>query len=697
MTDVGSVVIHGHFYQPPREDPWLGVVTAEPSAAPFHDWNARIERECYGPVTTARVTGSDGRIERIVNTLAYASFDFGATLLRWLEREAPDTYAAVLEADRLSRVRTGGFGNAVAAPYHHSILPLCTRRDKVTEVRWGIRDFQRRFGREPEGMWLPETAVDDDTLDVIAQEGIAFTILAPHQVVEPPGDGAPGRLRTRSGREIAVFVYDGPLSHGVAFGELLRDAQVWADRILERLPPRGGAPLVSIATDGESYGHHHPFGEMALAAVVTDLSKRPGVRVENFASYLRRMPPVQDVEIVEDTSWSCAHGIERWRSNCGCKLDPAANTDQSWRAPLRGAIDWLVSTVHALFEERAGRLVPDPWRVRDAYAGILDGQDRGEFYSGLGLSGVRAVRLATLLEMERQALAAMTSCGWFFDDLAGIESVQVLEHAARAIELSGSRAPVLARGFRNLLAPARSNDPDQGNGTRIYDSHTRHPAPVEAMVAAGALWARSVTPEVDVSRQGDYSCRLEEDTAVVTHDRTGASRTFTGSVPARGRPSDTVVVTEECPGRERGRESPTTTPPALAGEGAATPKTWSVRVDQLPETARRPAADLARVRFIDAWLTPEERADLGVPGRGAPDGWERGLARAVLELAPLSPRDRRARAAELVMILESLGGPAPRPAQDALWKLAESADSYLREDLRNLARRLGFADLGGVP
>jgi len=292
---VRSIVIHGHFYQPPREDPWLNQVAAEPSAAPYHDWNERIERESYRAVVAARVYAPDGRIAQIVNTLASISFNFGATLLEWLEREAPATYAAVLEADRASHARHAGHGNAIAMPYHHVIMPLASRRDKVTEVRWGIADFRRRFGRDPEGMWLPETAVDPETLDVLAAEGIAFTILAPHQVEQAPADGSAGRYRTSGGRAIALCVYDGAISHDVAFGPLLKDAAAWAERLLA--PGKRGSErrLVAVATDGETYGHHHKFGEVALAWVLRDLERRRDVRVENFAAFLTRHRAEQEV------------------------------------------------------------------------------------------------------------------------------------------------------------------------------------------------------------------------------------------------------------------------------------------------------------------------------------------------------------------------------------------------------------------
>ncbi len=477
---VRSIVIHGHFYQPPREDPWLDDVPAEPSAAPFHDWNERIERECYRAVVAARRYGPSpaGRIAGIVNTLTSLSFDFGPTLLEWLERKAAATYAAVLEADRLSCVRHDGHGNAIAMPYHHAILPLASRRDKVTEVRWGIADFRRRFGRDPAGMWLPETAVDPETLDVLAAEGIAFTILAPHQVVRAPEGGAPGWYRTPGGRSIALFVYDGAISHDVAFGPLLQDAAKWAERLLRGEPGAGGPELVAVATDGETYGHHHRFGEVALAWLLHDLERRPGVRVENFAAFLARHPPRQELQLVAPTSWSCPHGVERWRSDCGCRLAPERATQQRWRAPLRTALAWLAAELDARFEREGAELFGDPWATRDAY-GVVVASDRARLapFAAQRMrrpGDARAVgRACELLELARNALRMFTSCGWFFDDVAGIEAVQILRYAARAIELAGPDALRLEAGVLERLARAESNDATAGSGRDVYLSRAK--------------------------------------------------------------------------------------------------------------------------------------------------------------------------------------------------------------------------------
>jgi len=468
-----SVVFHGHFYQPPRENPWNDEIPEQPSAAPFHDWNQRIEAECYRPVTHSRVLG-DGRVlEQHVNCLAWMSFDFGPTLLRWLERHAPDTYAAVLEADRES-VRRTGHGNALAMPYHHPILPLSAPRDRTTEIRWGIADFRRRFGREPEGMWLPETAVDGATLDAVAAEGIRFTVLAPHQVEPVPEDGGPVRFETEGGREIALFIYDGALSHAVAFGSMLRDGVAWADRMAEA----GPHVLRSVATDGETFGHHHRFSEMALARAIVELRARPGTVLENYASFLAREGAHATASLVEPTSWSCAHGVERWRFDCGCRADPGAGSSQAWRAPLRDALVWLTDGLHEVFEREAAPLLGDPWKARDAYGSVVGAQDVGErvrfvrHWMGEEEGSdpdVAVWRALDLLEMERHALGAFTSCAWFFDDVARLEPRQNLAYAARAIELAGEAGAKLKPGFLERLQKAESNDPEDGTAADLFE------------------------------------------------------------------------------------------------------------------------------------------------------------------------------------------------------------------------------------
>jgi hypothetical protein len=568
-----SVVIHGHFYQPPRDDPWLEMVEAQASARPFHDWNERVTKECYRAVVAARRPGPGGRIARIVNTLERISFNFGPTLLQWMEQEAPSIYHAILQADAVSSQAHQGHGNAIAQAYHHTILPLASRREKVTEVRWGISDFRKRFRREPLGMWLPETAVDDETLDVLAQEGIRFTILAPHQVTEPPPRGLPGVYRTGRGRSLTLFLYDGPISQGVAFGPLLQDAQEWAKSVVETgrrselddpedrrrrvSTPESGA-LVCLATDGETYGHHHRFGEMALAAVLDLLDRQSGVRVENFASFLSRVTPEHQVELVEPSSWSCPHGVERWRSGCGCRMDPEKASQQEWRRGLRDAVEWLASRIHEIFEEEGPPLLGDVWAARNAY-GIRD---------ATGLTDVRALEL---LELERNALRLFTSCGWFFDDLAGIEPRQILRYAARALDLSGSRESELEAGFLNRLDEAVSNETPPRTGRTIFLQEAKPRIPAHLRVAGGlALWeavtrspgASEGSPEVREAEQGlrpgetspgvpGYATsKTAPDRVLVTHGRTGRAWEVETRIPEPRQSMDTVRV------RVMGEETP---------------------------------------------------------------------------------------------------------------------------------------------
>lgn len=454
----GHAIIHGHFYQPPRENPWTGEVDQEPNAAPDHDWNVRITRECYLPLVSIQIKESGHEVA--VPAYEYLSTDFGPTLLDWMEREAKDMHDAVVHADRAS-VQRLGHGNALAAPYHHVILPLCSRRDKVTEVRWGIVDFRRRFGRDPVGFWFPETAVDRESLDVVAAEGIAFTVLAPHQVTRAPAHGLPGRIALDQSRSMAVFHYDGGLAHEVAFGNLQSDPDRWTS-VLTATPEN---TVAAIAVDGETFGHHHKGGVQALGTVLQRLRQAQDVKLTNFAASLAAHPPAETVALVAPSSWSCSHGVERWRSACGCRIEQNAPTQQDWRGPLRVAVDWLAAEVHAIYERDGARLPGGPWAFRDAAGdtGPVPGGEQGN----------------RLVEMERGVLRAMTSCGWFFDDFAGLEGRQVLRYAAHAIALAGPDAGRLEAGFVERLGDARSNDPAVGSAVDLL-RQIAHPAPQPA-------------------------------------------------------------------------------------------------------------------------------------------------------------------------------------------------------------------------
>ena len=496
MSDY-HITIHGHFYQPPRENPWLEAIEGQESAHPYHDWNARITAECYAPNAWSRILDGEGRITGIVNNYERISFNIGPTLLAWMEAHARPTYGQILAADRHSAERFSGHGNAIAQPYNHMIMPLANTRDRMTQVRWGIADFEHRFDRFPEGMWLPETAVDVETLEILASEGIRFTILAPHQAarVRPIGsakwDDVTGSRIDRgrayvqnlpSGRSIVLFFYDGPIARAVAFERLLDDGQRFADRLIHAFVAEARGPrIVSIATDGESYGHHHHRGEMALSYALKVIEEDESVRLTNYGEYLASHPPEDEVEIVEDTSWSCVHGIERWRSDCGCNMGGRPGWNQAWRAPLREALDELRDALEEPWEAAAREIFADPWGAREAYIeAILDRSDDNldrwlAEHAGGELTEERQVLALQLLELQRHLMLMYTSCGWFFDELSGIETVQVIQYAGRAVQLAsdvfgdGPSGKDLEERFVERLAEAKSNIPQKGDGRRIYE------------------------------------------------------------------------------------------------------------------------------------------------------------------------------------------------------------------------------------
>jgi alpha-amylase/alpha-mannosidase (GH57 family) len=498
------VCIHGHFYQPPRENPWLETVETQDSATPYHDWNERICAECYAPNGAARMVNSKNQITRIVNNYEHISFDFGPTLLSWLLENAPRTYRTILDGEHRSRNNFNGHISAMAQVYNHIILPLASRRDRITQIRWGIADYQRHYGIAPEGMWLAETAADNESLKLLAQHGIKFTVLAPHQAkrIRPLRDGVGGvsgtgaiwtdtpnasvdtsrpyLVRFDSGLSMAVFFYDGPVARAIAFGGLLNSGEGLAARLKADFKDNAQPQLVHVATDGESYGHHHRYGEMALAYALRLLEEDKNVELTNYGSFLAQFPPEYEAEIVENTSWSCTHGIERWRSDCGCNSGiPGWN--QPWRAPLRQALDELRDALVPMFEREGAKLFKDVWTARDEY--ILVMLDRSPetvesffaMHQNHPLSEAERVHALVLMEMQRHAQLMYTSCGWFFDDISGIETVQVIDYAARVLQLAreafGEAAAPLEPAFLARLALARSNVATAGDGAKIYNEH----------------------------------------------------------------------------------------------------------------------------------------------------------------------------------------------------------------------------------
>jgi alpha-amylase/alpha-mannosidase (GH57 family) len=485
------ICIHGHFYQPPRENPWLEAVEVQDSAYPFHDWNKRISVECYAPNAASRILDGDNRIIDIVSNYSRISFNFGPTLLSWMEVNDPVTYNSILVSDKDSIKRFSGHGSAIAQCYNHVIMPLALSEEKRMQVIWGIRDFEYRFKRKPEGMWLPETAVDLETLDIMAENGILFTILAPSQAgrVKRTGEkqwhkvrggkfniSVPYWCRLPSGRRIAVFFFNRNISHDIAFGNLLDNGINFAERLNSAFHSSEEPQLVHIATDGETYGHHHRYGEMALSYAIYHIDNNDYADITIYGEFLEKYPPEHEVQIHENTSWSCVHGVERWRSDCGCKTNSGSGWNQKWRAPLRGVMDWLRDNLARLYREEMSRFLSDPRSALELYIDvILNRNDVSleNFFSGVTdkpLPIEHKVKMMKLLEMERNSMLMYTSCGWFFDEISGIESVQVILYAARAMQLAREISGLqLEDTFVKLIKAAQSNYFGFTDGADIYN------------------------------------------------------------------------------------------------------------------------------------------------------------------------------------------------------------------------------------
>jgi len=511
--------VHGHFYQPPRENPWLETVEVQESAAPYHDWNERITSECYAPNGASRIQNLEGQITRILNNYARMSFNFGPTLLSWLQDFAPRTYRMIQEADHASAERYSGHGSAIAQVYNHIIMPLASDRDARTQIRWGAADFEHRFGRKPEGMWLAETAVDRRTLNLLAEEGITFTILAPHQCARvrklndnalkgaafSPSDRSqdkkaasaaeatdapwtdtpnaavdprhPYKVNLDNGRSINIFFYDGPTSRAIAFEGLLNSGENFGRRLTAPFIETTDPQLSHVATDGESYGHHHKHGEMALSYAMHWIEEQKLATLTNYGEFLAKFPPQWEAEVVDDSSWSCAHGVERWRSDCGCN-GGKAGWNQQWRAPLRAALDLLRDRTAPLAEAIAAPLLKDLWAARDAYIEVILDRTQANVdnffakHAKRELTAEERVTILELLELERHTQLMYTSCGWFFDEISGIETVQIIAYAGRVIQLAqnlfGQAAASLEDDFLALLKEAKSNVPDIGDGAEVY-------------------------------------------------------------------------------------------------------------------------------------------------------------------------------------------------------------------------------------
>ena len=480
------IVVHGHFYQPPRENPWTGRIDPQPDAGPFRDWNERVYAECYRPNAFVRIGSPEG--ERVVNNYEVLSFNVGPTLLGWIKRAHPRTYTRIIEADRTSRIHRG-YGNAMAQAYHHTILPLSSRRDVRTQILWGLADFQAHFGRRAEGMWLPETAASDHVLTALIDAGVEFTILAPWQAAnwrEEGGDWVDARSNPvdvryphlyrhpdGSGRSMTLFFYDAEIARAIAFERGISSAEHFAGMFAERISSNG--TLVHAATDGETYGHHHKFGELGLAYGLHVEAPGRGLEPTNYAAYLARNPARREVRIVEGegTSWSCAHGLGRWKRNCGCATGGRPGWNQKWRTPLRTALEIVSDSADASFARHGRTLLRDPWGARDRYVNVvLNEISAGDFVQSESMRPLRSnevERAVKLLELQNMSMSMFTSCGWFFNDVAGVETVQILSYAARALEsLIELDEPAPVDSFLGTLASARSNDPAQGTGLDVF-------------------------------------------------------------------------------------------------------------------------------------------------------------------------------------------------------------------------------------
>jgi alpha-amylase/alpha-mannosidase (GH57 family) len=484
------ICIHGHYYQPPRENAWLEVIEVQDSAHPYHDWNERVSAECYAPNTASRILNENGVITNIVNNYARISFNFGPTLLSWMENNDRETYEEILEADRESLKLFEGHGSALAQVYNHMIMPLANSRDKETQIIWGIRDFEHRFKRKPEGMWLAETAVDTESLELLAKHNIKFTVLAPRQAKafrKLSDDGAPWmqtdqkQIETRrpylcnlpSGASIVLFFYDGDISQAVAFSGLLNDGKKFADRLLHAFDPRMDEPqLVHIATDGETYGHHHKHGDMALAFCIDHIEKDKNAQLINYAQFLSIHKPKYEVQIHEDSSWSCVHGVERWRNDCGCNSGGKPAWNQKWRKPLRESLDWLRDELARIYERETAEFLKDPWAAREDYISIILNRDDDSikrFMRDHCSKPVEVNRVLRLMEVQRNAMLMYTSCGWFFDEVSGIETTQIMQYACRSMQLVSQINDFdLELEFRRRLETVPSNVSGLENAANIY-------------------------------------------------------------------------------------------------------------------------------------------------------------------------------------------------------------------------------------
>jgi uncharacterized protein DUF3536/glycosyl hydrolase family 57 len=704
-----ALCFHGHFYQPPRENPWTDQVPREPSAAPFHDWNARIHAECYRANAFARINDTAGRIEAIVDNYDRISFNFGPTLARWLGRHDPSVEGRLREADAAQRRRLGR-GGAFAQAYAHPIVPLCTPRDARTQLVWGLHDFHRRFGHGAEGLWLPETGVSPATLETLIELGVRYTILAPEQIaaVRPVGtdewtavdrdslDTGRGYLwhhRDGSGRTIALGIFDGPLSRAVAFGETANRAESLIDAVQASADRSGagGSRLVLCASDGELWGHHKKFADLTLAFATRIEAERRGIGVTNLGAYLARHPPTWEAQLAdgpdgEGTAWSCGHGLGRWQRDCGCNMGGEGAGSQAWRGPLRQALNVIRDVAGAFYEDAAGELFRDPWAARDAYGSVVDDppevRDRAlaVFAGPRWKAGGDRARLAArrLLELQRATLLMYASCGWFFDDVAGLEGLLVIRlgaHALDSIAQLGGKPPT--RQVLDVLSQAKSNRAEAGTGADIFRRVARDRVTVAHAVAGAALADVVGAPRVNVGWDVTLKPSKSKQAARVSHGSGRAVNSRTGAV-------EEIAYTAEA--RSPGAPVARVGAERLAITDLDAETRAALVMAELPAMLPKAGEGVMLALAVDAAreLPPDSETPEGVARRAA-------LARMLLAALEDGPSAAVLRAAaELVDIIAL---PAASPEKRALEERVWTLFSHGRPSapLRTLAEKVGLA------
>jgi len=517
------VVIHGHFYQPPRENPWTMEIEKQPSAYPYHDWNERINEECFSANIDSRLLDGYGHIRNIIDNYEHINFDIGPTLFSWLEKHKPEVYKQIIEADKKSLQLNNGHGNAIAMAYNHPILTLCNDEDIDTQIRWGLAEFKHRFGRDSESIWLPETAVNMRVVEKLVEHKIKYIILSPTQADKVRYSNSdlwtdvsdnsidiskPYYINTSKG-QLAVFFYDGGISTAISFEHLLMSAENFKNRLLSLIDNTKSNQLISVATDGEVYGHHEPFGDMCLAALISNNQQNKDFIITNYGNYLELFPPKDEVMIKSGsnglgTAWSCAHGVGRWLENCGCKVGGDPSWNQEWRRPFREALDYLRDSIRPIFENELSKYVKDVWEARNDYIYYIlerNNETLNTFlkkHSKKDLTDEEITILIRFMESQRFAMYMYTSCAWFFTEISGIETVQNMKYAKKSIEhIDEFLNKDIEQNFKKLLKVAKSNIYEFQNGEWIYENFALASKLSEEKIISQFLFYKIVVEQIE--------------------------------------------------------------------------------------------------------------------------------------------------------------------------------------------------------